>query len=293
MCCNSVDILTEAKNYKGNSLLDQSLAGYHAHAGILRSALQIKQDLFALNILSSFFDKPEHGNYTIRIVGHSLGAGASSLLTVLLLHDSALKEYLGSTFQQRILSCLYGQPLVMHPELAAKPVVMAAITSVAYKDDIICHLSPTTIITLHKQILSFYLSREKDAKKWKIYSDFVRKKESPDMLAKTDGVDVRDTEKQIFEELESKYTDPENCAPAGRIFQMLPVCNKQAGTHRRKVSCLVSCLVCCPANISSICTVYPASSLTFTKEIRVSRSMFLDHMPFHYDLAQLDGVIPS
>jgi sn1-specific diacylglycerol lipase len=137
------------------SLRDLGLDGHWGHSGAKLAALRIKDEVFSqpgvTNALQHF--------RKLRIVGHSLGAASSVMLTLALsneLHDIDLHCF------------AFGPPLLLDEQLAKSEKARTLITSFVYRDDVAPRLSLHTVRKLKAQVLRCFELANKS--RWEILS---------------------------------------------------------------------------------------------------------------------------
>eukprot|EP00891_Asterochloris_glomerata_P004980 jgi/Astpho2/4980/fgenesh1_pg.00070_%23_33_t len=109
--------------------------GHLVHGGMLRSA----QYLF--DRLQGLVEALQEG-WRVMLVGHSLGAGAASLLALMLESNGLPRER---------LSCLaFAPPMAMAPELA--DACKGLVTSIVFRDDIVTRVSQETMVGLYDEL---------------------------------------------------------------------------------------------------------------------------------------------
>ncbi|XP_028409100.1 sn1-specific diacylglycerol lipase alpha-like isoform X2 [Dendronephthya gigantea] len=130
---------------------------WYAHKGMLRTALSVKNVLETKGILTEAFDKcppNERNNYQLIIVGHSLGAGAAAVLSIL------LKEKYPNLF------CYAYSPPGATLSSDATKYAEDFILSVVIGKDMIARMSLNNLKDLRDRVL-FLVSRTRKPK-WKI-----------------------------------------------------------------------------------------------------------------------------
>eukprot|EP01006_Ploeotia_vitrea_P028415 TRINITY_DN61115_c0_g1_i1.p1 TRINITY_DN61115_c0_g1~~TRINITY_DN61115_c0_g1_i1.p1 ORF type:complete len:824 (+),score=375.68 TRINITY_DN61115_c0_g1_i1:14-2485(+) len=182
------------------ALDDDGYAGHHTHAGILRAVRELRADLKRRRILETFFE--QHPGHQLVITGHSLGAGASAILALLL-----SKDYPD-------LHCYaFAPPLVFDRGLATKPELKRLITSVVYNKDLVPRLSVHAINVLQKQIEVAFM-RNQSATKYEIMARSHRREYSHMVT------------------LDDEKIDREDAINASKIAQRLPISSKSKGDSR-------------------------------------------------------------
>lgn len=255
--------------------------GHFGHAGILRSAKTILRDLTNKGIIDKFKTAPECQELSLYITGHSLGAGTSILLTLLLQH----------LLPGRNVHCVaFAPPLVVDEALSQSAFARGHITSVVFQDDVVSHLSPRTAMLLMAQMtrLMAAVAGDKHSK-----FDLLRLSREPDSFQLIGDMtehlsDAYEESEQDFKSHDARLADTAKelevpMGLAGRIYHILsaPAHHESCGSK-----CQRNCM-CCPPQTPARTVVYPASPESF-KEIVVTRNMFLDHMPYNYLLDSLD-----
>ena len=130
---------------------DYGWPGHYTHSGILRVADALVKDFSKSDVIQRFLSaNPDYG---LVVCGHSLGAGAATLVSLLL-----LKAY------PRLRCFTYGSPMVVDEALARHPLVQQAITSVVYNKDIIPRLSMSAIHAIKQQMKEGFARMAIDSK---------------------------------------------------------------------------------------------------------------------------------
>eukprot|EP00808_Paulinella_micropora_P017495 g8248.t1 len=96
-----------------------------------------------------------NANYQLTVVGHSLGAGVGTVLTLLWAQQVPL-------FRERNIFCLaFAPPCTLCPMLAAAPFTQKYVQSIALGNDIVCRLSYGSVSELyHKLVALAHLPRD-------------------------------------------------------------------------------------------------------------------------------------
>lgn len=133
------------------------------HGGIYASAMWLKDRLLCLSQAMA------EAGYSIKIVGHSLGAGAAAMLAM----------WLKRTGVKDVTCYAFATPNCVSLDLAQG--CQDYVTSVVFRDDIIARFSPAALAKLHKELQDFDVetavrkAKEEDDTVVKILS-FVRDK---------------------------------------------------------------------------------------------------------------------
>ncbi len=248
--------------------------GKWVHAGMLRSALAIRDDIDRRGILSGIFSSSNSGesrNYGITFVGHSLGAGTAVLLSLLF-----------QNIYPNLKCVAFGTPGSLVDKECAE-LFKDTVLSVVLDDDIIPRLGVPTINNIRHQVLES-IPRSKCNKSYIMRTLFrdstpdeymYRSGEEPPSRFK-DAVDKFLTEMKNRNEVVS--ADRELVIP-GRIIHLV---KNDAQKNREDYVCtsLVSSICCCQCKSKSY-DVQEVSADVFA-EIVISPSMALDHFPTTY-----------
>jgi hypothetical protein len=114
---------------------------YKAHKGIMNNTKHVYSELVNRVQIGQWLE--DHEDYSLMVVGHSLGAAVASYLTVML------------SKQFPSVKCIaYAPPMLMDKQLSHK--TRSSITSIIYNHDIIAHLSLSSIFKLKQQMLKSF-----------------------------------------------------------------------------------------------------------------------------------------
>ena len=229
-------------------LSQENIVTGSVHSGILQSALNINAEI--LPIIHSCIK--EWPNYSIIIVGHSLGAGTASLLGLLWIQKEEFAV-------KNLKVYAYGPPPVVSHNLNVY--LQSFVYSCIYGNDIIGRLSLGSIKDLAEMIRHFYrkelessqLNAADIATNW-LHGD---KENSLDMI-------------NLYRDLKEAFTQ-EKLVPPGNIFQMYR-------TQLHSDYLLIS-----EQTTEAVIGKFIASD--FYNEIVIDKSSLLDHMPNAYEEA--------
>lgn len=129
--------------------------GHYTHAGILANAVHLRKDILSRGIVAKFL--ASHPDYYIQLVGHSLGAGTSAVLTLILKDD----------FPGVVRRCVcMAPPLAVDPVLAQSAAVRHMITTIIYDHDIIPQLGLRNLFQMKTNMVSLF--NHAAPRKWQI-----------------------------------------------------------------------------------------------------------------------------
>lgn len=256
-------------------------SAYYVHAGMFEAALSMRNELYEDGMLELAAKYPEH---KIVVVGHSLGAGTASVLSVVLLHDEKF-----APFRERLRCFAFAPPLIMSPALCTSPLVTRAVISIIWNHDIVSRLSMANLLKVRAQLEQCYEAITPNSYKWKIMLNAVQKRHSANWQVISDHhmdwtklEDEQAPEEPYSPVISETKSDVLSIAVrnaqeanadfvtyvAGRIFHLLP----RKGVPK--------------SSAENGAVVYPASQETF-QEIAIQTSMFTDHMPYLYSLKNI------
>lgn len=123
---------------------------YYAHKGILQACYNAYDEIKENKIVQSFL--LENQDWDIILTGHSLGAGSSILLSLMIRGDYLSDE--GTILSRRIHCYAIAPPLLLDRKLAQHPIVRSMVTTIVNNDDMIPRLSLVTGLHIKKQIIA-------------------------------------------------------------------------------------------------------------------------------------------
>jgi len=226
--------------------------GGFEHAGILMAAKQLYKDL--MPVLLETLKK--HEGYGLVVVGHSLGAGTATLLTMLI----------HSEYNIPVHCYAFAPPSVVSLDIAKR--VNPLVTSVVLNDDFICRLSWGSLEDLKQVILHLLNQTDSNVKRLfqflsvgnnlgetatKKLSDYFQCAPRPDLGTKNIVLSPR-------------------LYPAGLVYHIFNSENKRG--------------------LSTKYDVIEESDPSLFGDIIVSTTMFVDHMPDAYE-SSLESLIIS
>lgn len=122
----------------------------HAHAGMLKSARELDRRLRAAVL--GLLLRPEHDDFRLVLTGHSLGAGAATLLAALWLSEPASGPMTRLCSRLRVVG--YGTPMVVSPDIAAE--LASHVTTVVMGNDMVPRFSLASFQRLRDRALELW-----------------------------------------------------------------------------------------------------------------------------------------
>lgn len=248
------DCLTDLKGeYTPFDLVDPMTGELKAagmvHMGIMTCARNLSKKLKTM-ILDECFNHPD---YTLVIVGHSLGAGSAALLTLMWMNDV---DFVAIPFK----TYAYAPPAVVSTEL--NTYLTEKVTSCSYGNDLVARLSFGAIKDLVSMILSFHTREQTEELKG---SEIVAKEMfSSGSFTDQEIIKIYDFLKQSFNNYKLE--------PPGNIYQIF---------HRlRHVD---SKLLFNELSNTDIMYVGEFVDHSLYYDIVFSKTMLSDHMPNYYE----------
>lgn len=228
---------------------------WFAHKGMLRTALSVKDVLDNKGILTEAFNKcpeNERDNYKLIVVGHSLGAGAASVLAFL------LREKYPNLF------CYAFSPPGATLSYDATKYAENFTLSVVVGKDMIARLSLNNLKELRDRVM-FVVSRTRTPK-WKIIRGCVLRATMCCCCGRRQGDPLQETDMEYVEKKFNDFTrqssNTPDFYPPGKILHLAKV-------KSVKGPCL---------NKQKVFEPFWSSSEDFN-EILISSLMWADHMP--------------
>eukprot|EP00457_Paulinella_chromatophora_P004450 gb/GEZN01004462.1/.p1 GENE.gb/GEZN01004462.1/~~gb/GEZN01004462.1/.p1 ORF type:complete len:620 (+),score=69.09 gb/GEZN01004462.1/:23-1882(+) len=143
------DLVCQSDNF--TSLLnvhEETLVEGRVHRGFLKSAERLAAKLED-EVSRVLRDLPD--DYELRVIGHSLGAGVGTLLTLLWARRVPL-------FRKRNLRCLaFAAPCTLCPKLASAPFTHHYVQAIVAGNDIVCRLSLGSVSELLRRVMAVAL----------------------------------------------------------------------------------------------------------------------------------------
>ncbi|KAK3233400.1 hypothetical protein CYMTET_56300 [Cymbomonas tetramitiformis] len=158
-----------------------TLAGGHAHSGMLEAARWVVQQT-AETLAKIFADNPD---YTLRVIGHSLGAGTAALVSYLLRNKIGFSAAIPP---EKVQGICFATPACMSEDLIKS--VASYVTTVVLHDDIVPRASLNALDLLRQEITETYWEEEMPDGPFK--SELIRSKEAA--LKRSAFRDARKTE---------------------------------------------------------------------------------------------------
>ncbi|MES1910153.1 MAG: hypothetical protein MHM6MM_002802 [Cercozoa sp. M6MM] len=145
----------EVQEYLRNSdanLREISERDFLTHGGILAAARQVRARVFGDERVREVLSR--ESELPILLTGHSLGAGASALLALILRASSDFENH-------QVHAVCFGSPAVLSSALTRSAAVRSLVTSVVHRDDMIPRMSLHSILKLKRQMtLALLIARE-------------------------------------------------------------------------------------------------------------------------------------
>ncbi len=122
----------------------------HAHAGMLKSARELDRRLRAAVL--GLLLRPEHDDFRLVLTGHSLGAGAATLLAALWLSEPDSEPMARLCSRLRVVG--YGTPMVVSLDIAAE--LVSHVTTVVMGNDMVPRFSLASFQRLRDRALELW-----------------------------------------------------------------------------------------------------------------------------------------
>ena len=138
-----VDLVCQSNDFTSVYDNDETLMEGKAHGGFLKSAQVLSNDLHEL-VATTLCDHP---NYTLVIVGHSLGGGVATLLALLWARIPQFRKC-------NVRAISYASPCVVCEKLSQAPFTRRHVTSVVTGDDIVSRFGLSTFRELQRSMMA-------------------------------------------------------------------------------------------------------------------------------------------
>jgi len=150
----------------------------YTHQGILHNTEWVWNHIKEQGAMKKFLDK--NPDYSLTVVGHSLGAGTASLLTLLISRDP--------NFKTKPIKCFaYAPPPLLDLVLAKHQRTEELISTIVFDHDIIPQTSLSNLLYLKKDMGKVFEHAANS--KWKVFGGVLRKKQSQLWLPDFDAGD--------------------------------------------------------------------------------------------------------
>lgn len=220
---------------------------YYAHSGFLRCALNVKEKIISSGILSMIFaENSRHKNYSLTVIGHSLGAAVATLLTYLLrVHHTEFPP----------ARCIaYSPPgAIMSP--SASEEVKAYVLSVVIGYDFISRLTKESVVNLLSDIEGAINNsgQKKIRVLWRyMFPSRLRPRRSNkqhthagSVLAGSEVSDSNDRRKDLHDSIETypiglapSFKKQPKTAIAGKILHIIPIRPRTLYRPTRSAKCI-------------------------------------------------------
>eukprot|EP01083_Nonionella_stella_P271212 918944_1 len=313
------DVVTDA-NAIAEQIDPERLEGipgeHYSHKGILDASYRITDEIMNNDVIQSFL--ANHSNWSIVFIGHSLGAGAAVISSVL------TRCALGIHDTSRTVRCFgLGTPLCLSEDLAQSPIVREMVTGISNCNDMVtrasiptfqrlktsmvvlmdaCERSNWSVVVRAHQMQSHRTRAERDSARFvmdeekfhqtssrlelvdKELSEFLRifSTAEPSETSESDITEVVRARLASFNSrIDALISDEQTSTPRTRE-QFHPMCAAGMVFHTvRHQNAFRTSRIWKTVEFSDEYAIYEADPDIF-QEMLSSRTMFTDHMPMLY-----------